>query len=400
MKILHVIPSYEPAWAFGGTVSATSNLCRCLARKGVDITVYTTDADGKGGHLDVPLNEEVDLGGVKALYFKCDFLVKKAFYSKQLYRKLSNNIQRFDIVHVSSIWQWHQVAVRKVCGKYDIPYIVTPHNSLSSRSMNLSKNTKKKIYWSIWSKNTIKKAKALHFLCEGERKISIHNILSIPSFLVPNAVDCNNYRRSFDNRLRQELGINQDKIVLLSVGRIHPTKRIELVLESFIKLDQPDKFILLLIGPIMDENYHKFLQTLIRSYNLENKIRWIGFVDNKELVKFYSIADSMILLSEFEGISMSSIEALATGIPLLISKGIANWEEIIKDGSGILIDHPYSIAEKLNQLSSGKINLKIISQNARQSAEKRYDINKVTSLMIKAYEDVLTGRRSPELQWQ
>ena len=106
MKVLQVVPSYEPAWAFGGTVTATSNLCRALAKKGIDVTVYTTNADGKGGYLDVPLNESVDLSGVKVWYFHCDLFPKKAFYSRGLVKKLDETIENFDLVDMSAMWQF------------------------------------------------------------------------------------------------------------------------------------------------------------------------------------------------------------------------------------------------------------------------------------------------------
>jgi len=58
------------------------------------------------------------------------------------------------------------------------------------------------------------------------------------------------------------------------------------------------------------------------------------------------------------------------------------------------------ITKALKTIIENEAFLKQISINARKSAEKRYDINKVADLMIKAYEDVLTGRRSPELKWE
>ena len=109
MKILHVIPSYEPAWAFGGTVTATSQLCRALAGAGVDITVYTTDADGRGGHLAVPIAQPVDVGGVRVYYFHCNIGPGSAFHSSGLSKTLRATVKDFDLVHVSAIWQWLQV---------------------------------------------------------------------------------------------------------------------------------------------------------------------------------------------------------------------------------------------------------------------------------------------------
>ncbi|HEC91410.1 MAG TPA: glycosyl transferase group 1, partial [Candidatus Atribacteria bacterium] len=100
MKVLCIYPSYEYSLGFAGTSTAPALLCRGLASKGVEITVYTTDADGKGGHLDVPLNQPINLGGVRVFHFHCDFGVSKAFYSHALIRKLNETVSQFDLVHV------------------------------------------------------------------------------------------------------------------------------------------------------------------------------------------------------------------------------------------------------------------------------------------------------------
>ena len=68
MKILHVIPSFAPAWRYGGPIVAAVGLTRELARRGHDVTVATTNVDGPG-ELDVPLDRPVPMDGVDVWYF-------------------------------------------------------------------------------------------------------------------------------------------------------------------------------------------------------------------------------------------------------------------------------------------------------------------------------------------
>ena len=130
MKILGIYPSFGYYPGFAGTTIAPTQLSVGLAKIGVDVTVYTTDADGKGGYLNVPLNTPVDLGGVKVWYFHCDLLPKKAFYSRDLTKKLEETVKDFDLVHVSAAWQWIQVVASRICQNFKIPYIVSTHGSL------------------------------------------------------------------------------------------------------------------------------------------------------------------------------------------------------------------------------------------------------------------------------
>ena len=64
MNILHVIPSFAPAWRYGGPISAAYGMTRALVRSGHEVTVFTTNLDG-AGVLDVPIAKPVDVDGVE-----------------------------------------------------------------------------------------------------------------------------------------------------------------------------------------------------------------------------------------------------------------------------------------------------------------------------------------------
>ncbi|MGB9894117.1 MAG: hypothetical protein ACPLRA_06850, partial [Candidatus Saccharicenans sp.] len=92
MKILQVMTSYEPAWAAGGAVTATANLCRALVKHGLKVSVYTTVADGTGKKLSVPVIKPVDLGGVEVWYFPYEIGGLRAFFSRPLSRFLRQTV--------------------------------------------------------------------------------------------------------------------------------------------------------------------------------------------------------------------------------------------------------------------------------------------------------------------
>ena len=98
---------------------------------------------------------------------------------------------------------------------------------------------------------------------------------------------------------------------------------------------------------------------------------------------------------------MVVVEAMACGLPVLISNNVGIWREVQADNAGFVVNQDVDeIADVLKKCIEIPDLLKQLSQNARKSAENRYDINKVATLMIKAYEDVLTDKRSSELQWR
>ena len=68
MKILHIVPNYLPAYGYGGPILSVHTLNKWLVKKGADVTVYTTNINGRET-LDVPLGQEVPMDGVKIFIF-------------------------------------------------------------------------------------------------------------------------------------------------------------------------------------------------------------------------------------------------------------------------------------------------------------------------------------------
>jgi len=69
MKILHVVPSYKPAYEYGGTIESVARLCEGLTAMGIQVKVFTTTANGNA-ELDVAKNVEHNVDGVSVIYFK------------------------------------------------------------------------------------------------------------------------------------------------------------------------------------------------------------------------------------------------------------------------------------------------------------------------------------------
>lgn len=198
--------------------------------------------------------------------------------------------------------------------------------------------------------------------------------------------------------IRKSLKIQNNKAVLLYIGRIHRTKGIHFVLQALKKLNDK-KFLFLIIGNKEDDEYVKYLNKL--SKELPNSVIWHEPVPGDRVWDYYSSSNLFVLPSYDENFGMVVVEAMACGLPVLISKNVGIWREVEADGAGLVANQDVDeIASILKNLTKDEKLLRQMSENARKSSENRYDIDKVASLMAEAYEDVLTGRKSPELQWQ
>ncbi|MBI4243756.1 MAG: glycosyltransferase, partial [Planctomycetes bacterium] len=133
MKVLHVLPSFVPAYRYGGPVKGLFELCRSLVKHGVDITVFTTNIDGPG-QLDVPVGDEVVLDGVKTHYFQIQN-PRSYSYSEELSGALKNRVKDFDLVHIHSIFNWPSTSAMAFCRKFGVPYILRPAGMLEDFSI-------------------------------------------------------------------------------------------------------------------------------------------------------------------------------------------------------------------------------------------------------------------------
>ncbi len=104
MNILHIVPTYIPAWRYGGPIRSVHGLCRSLVRRGHDVHVFTSSLDGPG-ELDVPLCRPVEMDGVQVRYDKPAW--PNRFYRYPgLKKALMDHLGSFDILHLHGAFLW------------------------------------------------------------------------------------------------------------------------------------------------------------------------------------------------------------------------------------------------------------------------------------------------------
>jgi hypothetical protein len=192
MRVLQIVPWYEPAWSTGGTAIAVTMLCQSLAARGIDVTVYTTTDAGEGKHLNIPTDECVRLNGVNVWYFRCGLIgdFRAAFYSSGLSEKIKRTIKDFDLVHISTVRNWHATVAGKYAVSNNVPYVVSLHANLMHWGMKqIGYPSAKLLYHHLLDRNLLQNSDALHYLCEGEREESRIYDGNHTSFLVPNGID-------------------------------------------------------------------------------------------------------------------------------------------------------------------------------------------------------------------
>ena len=391
MKLLVIVPWYEPAWGAGGTATAVSSLNRELFNLGINITVLTTNDAGGGKFLDLEMNKEYNFGGVKVYYYPCNFFIKskKAFYSSQLIKKIKIEVPKYDLIHIHGTRHAFSFITAYYSKKYRKKFIITPHASLMQWWMDeIGNSFVKKLYMRFIESYTISNSSALHFLTSEERFQSKRYIYGANSFIVSNGIELKDYKRNLEirNDLRKKYKVD-NKNVLLFLGRIHPQKNIHLVVESMSKLKNTVFFI---VGPVGDKNYYSKILAIIKKKKLDDIVFFVPPVTKEEVKFWYWTADFFISPSVVEGVSMSIIESLASSLPVIVSKNVANYREIQEDKCGLIVETKVeSMTKLLLKLENSNTESQFYVNNSKISAIKRYDIKIVAKHIKENYNRIL-----------
>lgn len=395
MKLLCVVPSYWPAFQFGGPIYSVHNLNKALVNKGVNVTVYTTNVGLDDGN--VPINEEVNVDGVKVFYFKFikffEFLGTTGWqFSPQITKKLRENLKNFDIIYINAIWNYPTAVASYYCRKYSKPYILSPRGSLYPSTF-MKKAWKKSLYYNLIARNILEGAKAIHYTTEDEAQ-QCHQFLRLnnKAIIIPNGLDLSEFNDlpNYES-LRKKFPNLQNKKVILFLSRINWIKGMDILIEGFAKLKKEKKDVhLLIVGKDDGDNYIEKVKLWVKRYNLENFVTFAGQLTGKDKLVAYCGSDIFILPSYSENFGMVVIEAMACELPVIISDKVGLANEIKKNNAGIIIgttaDDVYRGLK--TTLENQKV-IDIMKKNAKKMVYELYDINRVADRMIEFFKEIL-----------
>jgi glycosyltransferase involved in cell wall biosynthesis len=397
MKVLHIIPSYEPAWHLGGVVSAVSQLCRGLVQQGLEVTVFTTDS-GKDRRMPVPLHTPVELDGVNVWYFKTDLVLSFA-YSRSLQKACRFLIRDFDLVHITSFWCYPGIAAVSGAKINRVPYLLSPRGSLRKGPFNY-KYLRRELYFNLIEKRNIDGAAALHYTTAMERALDVFRQMKAPSFIVSDGINCDEFLKTMPTQAAKEFwGIKPGSRTVTFLGRLDQVKALDLLIRALSTgLLQERQVQLALAGP--DWGEEQSLRELVRDLGLQSRVFFLGAIDPKDRNTLFAASDILALVSRGESCGCAAQEAMAAGVPVLVSERVGIAPEIQADGAGRVVPlNVAAMARALEEMLADPEKLANMGRAAAAAAKERYDTQNVAQEMARAYEDILTGRRSPGLAW-
>lgn len=386
MKILHVIPSL--AAGFGGPSIAGLELCKQLIRKGEDVTIFTTNADVRG-KLDVKLNNLQDIEGVKVYYFAVDFLNHYKI-SFSLLEELKKRIPNFDIVHIHSLFQFPSLAASYYCRKYRKPYIIRPLGQLDPFLLKRHR-LRKWLYMNLFEISNLRFANSIHYTSEFEREQAKKVGLELNSFVIPLGVDLNAFLRLPERgSFRQKFPQLKDKKVILFLSRINFKKGLDLLVKAFKALVKQRSDIFLVIAGPDYEGYAERIKTWLSKEGLLDKAIFTGMLSGEEKLAAFIDSDLFVLPSYSENFGIVVLEAIACGVPVIISNKVGIYKEVQAAQAGIVVENdPDSLFYAIEQLLNDDLARKQVIENGKKLLSNYYDTEKIADALIKVYNRIL-----------
>jgi glycosyltransferase involved in cell wall biosynthesis len=173
---------------------------------------------------------------------------------------------------------------------------------------------------------------------------------------------------------------NSDEIVILYCGRLNKVKGLDLLLRGFFEFLKTYKDSKLIIVGEGQEKYN--LHSLSQELQIDSKVEFLGFVDYDRLPEIHQMADIFVMTSFREGLSVSMLEAMASGLAIVSTDNVGAKEVIVDGYNGILLKNSNRnpiILSKL--LEKAFVNRKLLGARARKAIEEKYSAKIVAGLV-------------------
>ncbi|OGC25366.1 hypothetical protein A2291_03080 [candidate division WOR-1 bacterium RIFOXYB2_FULL_42_35] len=382
-NVCFVLGSFPPL--FTGAGQQALSLAKELKKQGVNVFVITTKAGA--------CQKEEDIEGIKVyrLAVNSSPCNKGLDFAPKIFVALFQKRRQYDIVHIHGActpFTYAAILAARLFGKKivvkltlfgdDDPY------SLSQRRCG-------KIFLRVlsWVNRII-----------GLSEVFRHSYLKtgLPSKAysqIPNGVDTQKFSplESLEQKQKskKQLGFDLNCKILVFVGAICKRKGVDFLVDVFSRVAQNDQSVsLVLVGPVEDEDYLTEIKQKVHQWGGDKRLVFIGKTDNVE--DFLKIADVFVFASLREGFPNALVEAMACGLPVVVSNIQGITEAIVASGQEGFLIPPGDSAAFTVALTKLLSNEKLASQmggQARRKIEKKFSISSVAERYLLVYNDLL-----------
>ena len=328
MKILQCVGDMDPA--LGGSVEAARQLSHALDRLGHRAELVTLR----------PPRQDWTAQWRGAVHYAGPASTRY-LYSPRLAGWMAGHAWQYDAIVIHGLWRYTSVGAWRGLRGQGIPYFVFAHGMLDPYFKQAFpwKHVQKEICWLAAESRVVRDARGVLFTCEEERlraRVTFRPYdcrervvglgISRPS------VDAAAQRRAFLDAHPELAGTR----MILFLGRIHPKKGCDLLIDAFARVAHRDQLLRLVIAGPDECGWQAGLEDLASRLGIAGRVIFTGPLYGEAKWGALRSAEALALPSHTENFGITVVEALACGVPVLISNEVNIWREIEADGAGLV----------------------------------------------------------------
>ncbi|MGQ9505944.1 MAG: glycosyltransferase [Thermogutta sp.] len=348
MRILHVIHSIDPR--SGGPSHALRGLVRAQVTRGHQVTVLATLAQSAEPWAPAP--EFAERMKSDPAFAGAELILGRAFGRRRpwsrfsycphtirlLRERLRSASTRAEVLHLHGAFSHLILSAARLARRYGIPYVFRPAGSFDASCMKKGMWQWKRIFLEIFHRRDMLYAGAVHVTSMAESRHLQTLVPGCRTVVIPHGIDLPQTDASKDKAsfLACYPQWNGHRI-LLFLSRLHEKKRPSWLMKALAVLrnEFPDLG-LIFAGP--DAGAGEEVNILARQFGLDGRVCQLGFVQGEEKQQLFAVADVFCLPSQDENFGVAVVEAMAYGVPAVVTPGVASHVYVDAAGCGITAD--------------------------------------------------------------
>lgn len=383
MKWLHVIGTLDPS--YGGPVEGVINLACAQQGLGHHVEIATLDS------VDYYFSDNQGL-----IIHPLGPSFGKYRFNFHLIPWLRKNVNRFDIVIIHGIWQYHSFAVWLTHKLIKFPYFIFVHGALDPwfKYTYPIKHIKKWLYWPWAEYNVLRSAKAVLYTSEEEKRLASQSfcLYKANEVVVTFGISSpsGNPDIQKDIFLREYPSLKGKRLILF-MSRIHPKKGCDILIQAFARIAGQDPLLHLVMAGPDEINWVSSLKKAAEDLQIADRITWTGMLKGDLKWGAINSAECLVLPSHSENFGVIIAESLACGIPVIITNKINIWREIQEGEAGLVSsdDVPGIIQSLQRWLALDNAEKKRLGTRAKECFLTNFDINSGAKRFIEIIQNEL-----------
>lgn len=391
LRILHVTPYWEAAWAFGGIPRLVPPMARALARRGHEVTVATTDAADARRRAPAPASPR-RAGEPRVVVFPN--LSNRLAFHLQLFlprgmrRFLEREARGFDVAHLHACRNLPVEWAARALAEAGVPWVASPNGT----APRIERRLLAKRGWDLaFGPGVLSGAERLLAVSAAEEATLSRLAPGVAVSLIPNPVDDAEWLRPPDpGRFRTRFASDGRRLVVF-LGKLSPRKRVDLLLDAMATL--PADVRLVVAGP--DFGAGPALRRQARRLRLDpERVTFVPTVTGGERLDLLAAADLVAYPGEHEVFGLVAAEAILAGTPAIAASDSGCGELVAACGGGRAVPpgNGAALAATIREMLQDRDGWKRRARDAAPALRAELSADAVAGRLEAIYREVLAER--------